>query len=1119
MQNDSPLHQEINQYRNSITLHWKKWANKRRISIIAAGLTGFLAVWLVLFLIEQTAYLSPLLKSSLWFTALACSAILVVSVRKSLRKLDRRSFYTAATRNSGLDALRHLIDLSENPREAGALLLEPALRQNLERLTPGQVNGVFETWVKESEAYRKYNRFGAGFVMLAVIIAGLAFFDAHTFYRSTAFWAEFQKPNPYEFTISPGNRTVEQGSAQNFSISFTNGVPNRVALALRTGVEERHRVIPLQETTGGMFSSGPIEVYSDTDYHFQMDGFISDGYLIGVSQLPRFRELIVDVTPPSYTGLESTRYTYPFSRIEAPEGSEIKLRGIANKALETVTLFRSVEDDIHPENSGLDWEASFIATAPDTLRFELLDEGGMSNRNPFNFTMAVVKDQHPTVRITAPEAVKQMLNPVSTVVRYEARDDYGFSSVFLRYEISEAFGGARRTGSVRLSGSAPAFIQGSHEWDLSGLGLMPADELVYWIEVNDNDAFNGFKQAVSSRHVIRAASLAEYLLDQEKKEDDIDRKLEDLARQNEDSRRELEQLRDDIIQNPDQNWEQQRQAEQLKEQHEEMAEQLNQLLDEFDDLRNELSDQNILSDETLQKYQELQDLLSEIDDPEILELLEKLRQGLENMDQQTLRDAMRDLEFSEQNYRERLERTLELFKQLRLNAEFDKMGALIEEMQAQEERILGMDDLEEQIALQEKVREQLQELEERLKSTPEKSPDRRQEFIEDFVDGMEPQLNELSEMLDQNLDEMKSGSPDPSQSRQQQEDIVQKMEDIKQQMQSAQSQMNMQQMNVNIFALQSILQTLLLLSEAQEELNLNTLKLEPNSLAFIDHARIQYLISTNFKQVVDSLYAVAIEVPSFPNLIIRERLEVQRSLDQSVEHLTERNKNRATTAERIALGGINRLSGMVADLLEQLMNNSGGGGGGGMSAQQMMEQMQDMSGQQQQLNQQIQDMINDMVGERLTQDQIDRLNQMAQQQNEIRRQLREMQQQGGLRSGDQLLSELERLAEQMEDAINDLRGGSLDRLLVERQQNILSRMLEAERAMDKREEDDQREGTTPEEFERIRPPEMTLEELEQEIRRRLQDPGQTKFTEDYQRLIRLYFQMLQDLENNAVEIR
>ena len=106
------------------------------------------------------------------------------------------------------------------------------------------------------------------------------------------------------------------------------------------------------------------------------------------------------------------------------------------------------------------------------------------------------------------------------------------------------------------------------------------------------------------------------------------------------------------------------------------------------------------------------------------------------------------------------------------------------------------------------------------------------------------------------------------------------------------------------------------------------------------------------------------------------------------------------------------------------------------------------------------------------------------------------------------MSELERLNEEMEDAINDLRGGNLDRPFIQRQQNILSRMLDAEKALQERDEDDKRKGENPDERLEGLPGKVTLEELRKRIRSRLSDPNYSKYNQDYQELIEKYFEML-----------
>lgn len=85
--------------------------------------------------------------------------------------------------------------------------------------------------------------------------------------------------------------------------------------------------------------------------------------------------------------------------------------------------------------------------------------------------------------------------------------------------------------------------------------------------------------------------------------------------------------------------------------------------------------------------------------------------------------------------------------------------------------------------------------------------------------------------------------------------------------------------------------------------------------------------------------------------------------------------------------------------------------------------------------------------------------------------------------------------------------------MIKRQQNILSRMLNAEKAMQERDEEERREGSTAEEQPPNVPPDVTIEELQKKIRQLMNDPNRTRFSEDYQRLIEQYFELLQQLDS------
>jgi chromosome segregation ATPase len=170
-----------------------------------------------------------------------------------------------------------------------------------------------------------------------------------------------------------------------------------------------------------------------------------------------------------------------------------------------------------------------------------------------------------------------------------------------------------------------------------------------------------------------------------------------------------------------------------------------------------------------------------------------------------------------------------------------------------------------------------------------------------------------------------------------------------------------------------------------------------------------------------------------------------------------------------------------------------------------------MSQDQQKLNQQMQQMLNDMQGNRLSVDQQERLQQMARQQQAIKRQLEQLNREGGAQN--QLMGDLERIAEQMEETIRELQQNQTDRRTVERQQQILTRLLNAQKSLQQQGREEQREGRQSDEtFDRESPGELTREEQIDRLRRDLIRALETGYAPDYEELIKRYFELLQEQE-------
>lgn len=1100
----------------------QKLQQRRRISAVIYGSGIFLIGFGLLILFEKNLFLTSGIKTGLLGFMLLIAAWVGYWIRSKTDIVSFQHFYEDFLTHSEQKSLLSAVDLYLNAEQKKSRFYEAAIASNLQSVEKSQFKNKLELYLNqknETTLYQKgwYVLIGSFIYILILLIS----YPAESV-RTVTFWNTFIQPTPFHYTVTPGDTTIEVGSTVEVGILFSeDAVPGQALFMYKTDLEEVFRERPMNSTDVTFFKSQAVELNQSVDYRFEMDGFYSKTYRIDVQHQPRFDELIATIIPPSYTGLQENTLEYPFTQINLYRGSVLTLSGITNKPMQEVSIVGAVSER---EATKLDkgeidlnqFTTSFTPETSDTLRFHLEDTEGLTNRNPFRILLNVREDQYPSIVIEEPTATVMMNNPEDLDIFYRATDDFGLTRAQLHWEYQRAFVDEPERGSIPLERPVNGRNEG-YLWELNDLDLKPRDQIVFNIQVWDNDEIAGYKMSESQSVIVQIPSLTEYFDELDSQERDVQSEMDQVSDSFQQMEEEYQEFLERLKENPDGGFEEEQLLEDIRNRQELIDESVQEMNEKFNELRSEMEQNSRISEETQRAYRELQQLMSELDDPALLEAMEELQQALENMSQEELENALENLSFNENLYRERLERTAELFKQLKMNSDLDKLASQYEDMaeRIRENPEESINQLGNELQNLEDDMDSISDQLERLDSNPPtRSEERLRQIKEEGqkeLESIRGQLEELSEQVDQ---EQESGESSPSEEVQdQQEQIGEQMMNESKRFRTSIEQMSGQQIQVNIIALQRALYTLLELSDMQEYLTQTAAETSTRSLGFVDLARQQKNVSDQFTIVADTLFQVSAELTGIPNQINRKKAEVERLLGRSMDQMIDRNQRGSGIATRESLGGINDLSSMIATLIDQIMNQQNGGAGGGMTMQQMIEQMQNMSQDQQMLNQQLQDLINDAQGERLTREQSDRLDQIARQQNEIRKQMQELQQRGTLNQGDRTLSELQRMLEEMEDSINDMRGGVTDPIMIQRQQNILSRMLTTEQSMQQRGEDDEREGTAATEYNRVLPPNMTLEELEQEIRARMQDPNYTRFNEEYQRLIERYFERLRQIDS------
>ena len=409
---------------------------------------------------------------------------------------------------------------------------------------------------------------------------------------------------------------------------------------------------------------------------------------------------------------------------------------------------------------------------------------------------------------------------------------------------------------------------------------------------------------------------------------------------------------------------------------------------------------------------------------------------------------------------------------------------------------------------QKRAAEQMRKLEKALEEAQKEMND-VQSAPREQLQKMNQQLQRqnLPQKMRQNSQQLQKNQLQDAQQGQQR--MQQSLKQMQKQLTQMKSQMQGQQRQLNIAGLRAALENTLRLSKRQESLRGDVRALASEGPALRPYARDQKTLSDGLRTVTDSLQSIAERVPEMSRSVQETTGNALRAMETATTALDERNAGKATGHQKTSMRHLNELALLLSNLLEQLQNQQQGSGSG-MSMQQMVQKLQQMSGQQQKLNQQIQQNLNQKQGQRLSTDQAQRRKELAKQQRRIKQQLQDL---GvGSEARDQVMGDLEKIAKQMEQSARELQDGERpSRDLIDRQRQIMTRLLNAQQSLRTQGKQKQRQGRQSDGNYEQRPPgDRPASEEADQLRRDLIRALEMGYSSDYEELIRRYFELLRD---------
>ena len=401
-----------------------------------------------------------------------------------------------------------------------------------------------------------------------------------------------------------------------------------------------------------------------------------------------------------------------------------------------------------------------------------------------------------------------------------------------------------------------------------------------------------------------------------------------------------------------------------------------------------------------------------------------------------------------------------------------------------EEEQKSTEELEkEQKSLNERMEEMAKEMEELLKKNEEL---KRPQKIEDQKQEMNDAKEEMKDAKE-DIGEKKNKSAGKKQ-----RSAANKMKNMANKMKQNKESGEMKQMEEDLKTIRQLLENLVTLSFNQEQ-NMNDVAgTTINTPRYVELMQQQYKIKDDFRLVEDSLQALANRQFEISGVITEKVAEIKGYFEDGLEELEERRTNTANIQQQSTMKSLNDLALLLSDAMQNMQQQMAAGMPGSQSCDKPGnkpgqgkgkgkgegEPQDKMSKGQEDLNKIMKD-----LKERLDKQgkgsggaggggqQPNNSKEFAQlaakqaaMRNALRQKQKELQEQG---KGDKALDDI---MGDMDKIEKDLVNKRLTEEMMRRQQQILTRLLEHEKAEREREQDEQRQAETARQVQPKMPP-------------------------------------------------
>jgi hypothetical protein len=517
-----------------------------------------------------------------------------------------------------------------------------------------------------------------------------------------------------------------------------------------------------------------------------------------------------------------------------------------------------------------------------------------------------------------------------------------------------------------------------------------------------------------------------------------------------------------------------------------------------------MSQSDLVSFDIIAKMEEIRQLMSEVASEDMLKAIEEMRKAMESLSPEEVKAALENMNMSQEDLLRKLDRTIAMLKKMQLEQRMAAAASLAADIAEAQKQVndklreggdmASAGDKEKQSAADAaKLKDMLRQLEDMLKAGQNPVADEVAKASE-FMDSaalQEKMQTMISQMAGGRRSDALSGG----------ESLEQKLNDLAAMLKAASESLSNDEKQQVMEALTRTMNSLRDVSERQEDV-LSELETPDREITREELARREMVYKEALDRVAEDVFEVSRKSLFVSPMLGRAILNISQQVEEASRSLAERLSPEARSKIKGSLGALNQ---MVTGLMDTMEKASSCSSPGGMCD--AFNSLENMCSTQMGINQGMQQLLGQGGdGEQgLSMEARSQMARLAAEQQLVKDGLDGLSDQYGDRS--EMLGRLDDLAEEARRAVEDLKKQTVNEETLRRQEQILTRMLDAQKSLRKRDYSQRRKSRPGELYEVASPPPLSLEERERVVRDLLYR-GRGYYPPEYEELIRAYFKAI-----------